>query len=168
MTTQHRAGSVRKPDAHHFGRSPIAIHAALCFTVVALVAAADGERQVDPAAWGSDHVGQAMPAYVTGDECLFCHRKIGQLLWSLLVCPRCFWQWRQERADQISISSQRGRHVFRICNGGVIVLTVTGWTSDSVRLASKQSCCRDWWRSLVTWNERGFSRETWRRATHCK
>ena len=32
---------------------------------------------IEPAAWGSDHVGQTFPEYMTGDECLFCHRKIG-------------------------------------------------------------------------------------------
>lgn len=31
--------------------------------------------QVDPAAWGGDHVGKMVPEYMTGDECLFCHRK---------------------------------------------------------------------------------------------
>ena len=32
----------------------------------------------DPAGWGTDHVGKPMPEYMTGDECLFCHRaKIG-------------------------------------------------------------------------------------------
>ena len=37
--------------------------------------AADCEaRALDPAAWGSDHVGRPVPDYVTGDECLFCHR----------------------------------------------------------------------------------------------
>jgi len=30
--------------------------------------------QRDPAAWGTSHVGQPIPEYVTGDECLFCHR----------------------------------------------------------------------------------------------
>ena len=34
-------------------------------------------RRVDPAAWGADHVGKPLPTYITGDECLFCHRKIG-------------------------------------------------------------------------------------------
>jgi hypothetical protein len=34
-------------------------------------------RRIDPAAWGDDHVGRALPNYATGDECLFCHRKIG-------------------------------------------------------------------------------------------
>jgi hypothetical protein len=29
---------------------------------------------LDPAAWGSDHVGKPVPEYVAGDECLFCHR----------------------------------------------------------------------------------------------
>jgi predicted CXXCH cytochrome family protein len=37
----------------------------------------DPSRRLDPAAWGSDHVGQPVPEYATGDECLFCHRKVG-------------------------------------------------------------------------------------------
>lgn len=32
----------------------------------------------DPANWGSDHVGQPVPDYMTGGECLFCHRKVGE------------------------------------------------------------------------------------------
>lgn len=28
----------------------------------------------DPKAWGSNHAGQAVPEFVHGDECLFCHR----------------------------------------------------------------------------------------------
>ncbi len=31
-------------------------------------------KQLDPAAWGSDHVGKPLPEFVSGDECLFCHR----------------------------------------------------------------------------------------------
>lgn len=31
-------------------------------------------QMLDPAAWGEDHVGKPLPDYVTGDECLFCHR----------------------------------------------------------------------------------------------
>jgi predicted CXXCH cytochrome family protein len=30
--------------------------------------------KLDPASWGSDHVGKPVPEYTTGDECLFCHR----------------------------------------------------------------------------------------------
>lgn len=29
---------------------------------------------LNPASWGSDHVGKPRPDYTTGDECLFCHR----------------------------------------------------------------------------------------------
>lgn len=48
---------------------------AVAFLVVALYGQSQvGDRQRDPAAWGSDHVGKAIPEYVTGDECLFCHR----------------------------------------------------------------------------------------------
>jgi hypothetical protein len=39
-----------------------------------LLHAAESSKQLDPAAWGSDHVGQPVPEYVTGEECLFCHR----------------------------------------------------------------------------------------------
>lgn len=36
------------------------------------------EEPRDPAAWGDDHVGKSLPDYMTGEECLFCHRdKIG-------------------------------------------------------------------------------------------
>lgn len=36
--------------------------------------AAEPGANLDPAAWGEDHVGQSLPEYMTGDECLFCHR----------------------------------------------------------------------------------------------
>src|SRR5882724_1343799 len=35
---------------------------------------ATDQKTVDPAAWGSSHVGKPIPEYVHGDECLFCHR----------------------------------------------------------------------------------------------
>jgi hypothetical protein len=41
------------------------------------------QQKLDPAAWGSDHVGQPVPEYLTGDECLFCHRTgIGGNAWT--------------------------------------------------------------------------------------
>lgn len=30
--------------------------------------------KLDPAAWGSDHVDVEPPEYITGEECIFCHR----------------------------------------------------------------------------------------------
>ena len=33
--------------------------------------------RLNPATWGSDHAGQPFPEYITGDECLFCHRTTG-------------------------------------------------------------------------------------------
>jgi len=32
------------------------------------------DKKLDPAAWGANHVGQPVPDFVHGDECLFCHR----------------------------------------------------------------------------------------------
>jgi predicted CXXCH cytochrome family protein len=37
--------------------------------------AAQEPKPLDPAAWGRDHVGEHVPEYLTGDECLFCHRE---------------------------------------------------------------------------------------------
>ena len=34
----------------------------------------DTQKMVDPAAWGSNHVGKPVPEFIHGDECLFCHR----------------------------------------------------------------------------------------------
>jgi hypothetical protein len=39
-----------------------------------LVAVGAGGKAREPAAWGGDHVGKALPEFVSGDECLFCHR----------------------------------------------------------------------------------------------
>jgi hypothetical protein len=41
------------------------------------MAAEPAIEPLDPAAWGSDHVGKVLPNLVTGDECLFCHRDVG-------------------------------------------------------------------------------------------
>ena len=38
------------------------------------VAAPPGKPPRDPAAWGSDHVGQDVPNYMESGGCLFCHR----------------------------------------------------------------------------------------------
>src|SRR5579872_1609254 len=46
--------------------------AAGAWVLCALAAAA--QTRLDPAAWGSDHVGKPVPEYTHGDECLFCHR----------------------------------------------------------------------------------------------
>jgi len=37
----------------------------------------DAQTALDPAAGGSDHVGKSLPKFMSGDECLFCHRDVG-------------------------------------------------------------------------------------------
>lgn len=50
----------------------------LAGSLARLASRAEEPRPIgDPAAWGSDHVGRPFPDFVSGDECLFCHRKIG-------------------------------------------------------------------------------------------
>ena len=36
--------------------------------------AAQVQKELDPAAWGTTHAGKPVPEFVHGDECLFCHR----------------------------------------------------------------------------------------------
>jgi predicted CXXCH cytochrome family protein len=45
--------------------------------VAATVISDEPPARIHPAAWGDDHVGNSFPEYVTGDECLFCHRQAG-------------------------------------------------------------------------------------------
>lgn len=70
-------GRIANPS-YAFFRTTILVVAAAC-TVATPASAEDPAppKRLDPAAWGSDHVGQPPPAYMTGDECLFCHRQIG-------------------------------------------------------------------------------------------
>ena len=53
------------------------ISSAVHFAPMSWGATDEMPQRADPAAWGSDHVGQNFPEYITGDECLFCHRRIG-------------------------------------------------------------------------------------------
>ncbi len=39
------------------------------------------KKPLDPKAWGGNHVGQEVPEFVHGDECLFCHRNTVGATW---------------------------------------------------------------------------------------
>ena len=62
-----------------FSTMAVVIGSAAIVLCALKISADDGLKpaQRDPAAWGDDHVGKPLPEYITGDECLFCHRKIG-------------------------------------------------------------------------------------------
>ena len=96
MTTQRKVGCAAMPDGSHSEKHsvidrPWARRSCLWLGMGLAIAgwgrapsiAEDPPTEVapqpavDPRAWGGDHVGQAFPDYMTGDECLFCHRTIG-------------------------------------------------------------------------------------------
>lgn len=62
-----------------FRASYFGFRALLASTWLALSAQPVPAQQppLEPAAWGSDHVGKPVPAFISGDECLFCHRDVG-------------------------------------------------------------------------------------------
>jgi len=39
------------------------------------------KKQLDPTAWGSNHVGEGLPMYMESGECLFCHRAGAGITW---------------------------------------------------------------------------------------
>lgn len=54
---------------------------AIIATLLVLIRSAPAGPPLDPAAWGSDHVDTEPPEYITGEECLFCHRTdVGPML----------------------------------------------------------------------------------------
>lgn len=64
-------------------RSPHTRRRVLVLAALGAVLACVGlEAEVpSPAAWGGDHVGQGVPEYITGEECLFCHREEASNTW---------------------------------------------------------------------------------------
>jgi hypothetical protein len=54
----------------------LALVAAVLLAALA-TSAPPGKTRLDPAAWGSDHVGQPVSQYTESGECLFCHREVG-------------------------------------------------------------------------------------------
>lgn len=46
-----------------------------------MTSAQNQQAQTNPAAWGSNHVGQPIPEFVTSGECLFCHRNTIGATW---------------------------------------------------------------------------------------
>jgi predicted CXXCH cytochrome family protein len=60
------------------GRILLALGSLLVLVVLLRAAS----QKIDPAAWGSDHVGKPLPEFATGDECLFCHRNDVGPSWS--------------------------------------------------------------------------------------
>jgi hypothetical protein len=61
----------------------LTVAAAVALVALALlgVPARTQQPSQDPAVWGDDHVGKAMPEFYGGDECLFCHRGTVGTVW---------------------------------------------------------------------------------------
>ncbi len=68
-------------DEHSLKHVKVISAAAIIAIWAPFVSAQDGSAPADPAAWGSDHVGRRIPMYMTGDECLFCHRTDVGVAW---------------------------------------------------------------------------------------
>jgi hypothetical protein len=74
----------KKPEARSQKASfpfPLPFHSScflflvsLCFFPLCPLCLCGSPKKLDPAGWGGDHVGKPLPEFVTGDECLFCHR----------------------------------------------------------------------------------------------
>ena len=80
--------------------------------------------QIDPAAWGADHVGRAAPDYIDGEECLFCHRREIGALWPQNPHAHSL---RTEGDDRFRL----GARELRLGRPGVLeVRTNAGWDGE--------------------------------------
>jgi hypothetical protein len=99
---------------------------------------------LDPAAWGGDHVGQRLANYVTGEECLFCHRDEATNNWASNPHSRtirlatadsapvqALASSTAEEVEMLLGSRDRVRFLKQIGYGKVAVLTAT-WESGNL------------------------------------
>jgi hypothetical protein len=63
-------------------------------------------KPLDPAAWGSDHVGQPIPEYMESGECLFCHRTAVGVTWQTNKHNRTI---REPEAQEPAMAALRAR-----------------------------------------------------------
>src|SRR5882724_5737069 len=72
--------SNRVSDFRRFAAAPGAALALVL--LVSRSCAVEPAQPLDPAAWGGDHVGKPPVEFMSGDECLFCHRNDVGPTWS--------------------------------------------------------------------------------------
>jgi predicted CXXCH cytochrome family protein len=64
-----------------------------------------GTGRLDPAAWGSDHVGRDVPQYMESGQCLFCHRNEVGGSWQTNKHNRTI---REPEANEPALAALRG------------------------------------------------------------
>ena len=65
-------------------------------------------KVLDPASWGSDHVGKPVPEYMTGEECLFCHREKVASTWSANVHQTVMRLVEKKDAGRKALAANKG------------------------------------------------------------
>ncbi len=64
-------------NAYRAARCQLALAVGLgVFALLGRWALAEPPMRTVDTSWGSDHVGKPVPEYMSGDECLFCHREV--------------------------------------------------------------------------------------------
>ena len=89
--------------------------------------------QQSPAAWGADHVGQAVPEYIDGEECLFCHRREIGAAWPANPHAQSL---RSDGLDGFLLGARQ----LRLARPGLLeIRTNTGW--DAEKFAERCAGC---------------------------
>jgi hypothetical protein len=101
--------------------------------IVAALGCTAMSAQLDPGAWGSDHVGQAVPELIDGEECLFCHRRVIGPSWPRNPHAR---SPRRTQDDRFLL----GNRELRLARPGLLeVRTEAGW--DAAKFADQCAGC---------------------------
>ena len=115
VTTLRMAGCavMSKPPFHNGFCCTLSTLAVLTLVVCAAsrLVSSDAPQRHDPAAWGSDHVGQPIPAYITGEQCLFCHRaKVGPT-WSLNRHSLTIRDWDEKSPALVALKQSPAKNL---------------------------------------------------------
>lgn len=116
----------------------------LAFCLIACTVA-ETTAMLDPAAWGADHVGQPVPDYVTGGECLFCHRDATISAWGSnrhnLTIRLPETQPVPDGAELLLGAGDNVRYLKRIGYGKVAILSADGTRWDDELFATSCAGC---------------------------
>jgi predicted CXXCH cytochrome family protein len=92
--------------------------------------------QMDPAGWGGNHAGTPIPEYVTGDQCLFCHRNDIGPTWGKNAHNLTT---REVKEGEFLIGRNQPRQLRKAGYGKFEIRTNDGW--DKTRFGDRCAGC---------------------------
>lgn len=85
---------------------------ALGATISSRLISSETPPHLDPAGWGTDHVGRPVPEFTTGEQCLFCHRNTVGPTWTANRHHRTIREFADENAIRAALRNSPAEKIF--------------------------------------------------------